>query len=259
MTLKEKAQLLFADTDLQRATNGQEKLLTPEEEAEVMRDCREKREMDKLNYLIVLHNLTTELLLGTLATFTELQLRESSINALVLLWSAKHQQDRWMDGLFLLFTGRLDGQLFKELEELREKYSIEKGIELFEDKKDHNERLEPNRQLQSAFSTAFKAYQDLRQFLYMIECVERLGDMNFVGSSDSDILVAARAEMSRFENFEDFMQVIEIFRTSSPDELFFSDSLFKEMVLNPKSFFNFSEEEKTRIEAQVQRMIKNRR
>ncbi len=262
MTIQEKARLLFDDHALRTRTRGKERVLTSEEEDTIIKDCREKRQINELNRLGSC-NVATGLALSMLFSSTlQFELTVAHLGSLVVSMTLKSQAKDTLYELMDLLA-RKAPELMMEAGELHNlKYEEEKKFEIFEDFNENPDVFQPNRLIQRAFTSVFNAYKSLKQGLYILEFIEKTGGMSFiVREGDQEVVDDAQAALVRFEKMDGWLQIMEVFRKCYENKLMegviFESLVFQKLMLDPAPILELSQQEKEEAEEIISWHIKN--
>lgn len=269
MSLKDKARLIFAHHNRQCDSKGKEQVLTTEEEDWMIKDCRDKREIDELNRLTDLYNLSSMAMIDVHMRSISLELEMSRINTFVL---AMHMQTSSRDHLtgLLYFAkskkGKVAQAIAKEIKnnikEVTPEYELfsPSSCDDFKDGSEYLEVREPNLIIQGLFSRTYCAYIGIQQALYAIKYIEEKAGISLLRECDVETLNEARKRIDEFADLKGFVGVLKMYRTfyeaNSMRKNDFSHPLFFLMITDFEKALPLTEEKKVEVEEIVDRQCK---
>jgi hypothetical protein len=267
MTLKDKAKLLFADSNHKYETKGEKRLLTPEEEEAIVEDCHKKHQIGELNELVMLSNLTTFAIADVHINMLNFELVMSRINTWVTIIALKGRSNDTIDKILAAVDGEKskDARYFaKKIEEERE--DVEDSFSLFcmpgSKYKGQKETLvaEPNLLIQKMFVRAIDAYKRLKATLYVVDYISEKGGMNFVCKIDQEIIDEANKLLGGFFTLEEgFLGILYVYRESLKVDLIkkknFTEPRFFELLTDQEKVLQLTDEERGKAEEKVDKHI----
>lgn len=251
MTLRDKAKLLFADRNLRGDTEGKERLLTSEEEDAIVKDCQEKHQIDELNRLNSLYNLSI---------FAMIDVQTNTLRL-------KHALTRiHFFSMSMYLKGRVDDASLSE----RASKSLGAMYDLFSPSDEEPEFVsqkdkvafyttrEPNTFLQKFYATAVECCIDLKKALYTVEHIIKLANMDFLHTRGNLQVAESKAAISDFEEDDGiFKGFLEIYRQFIKMGLMRSENFeqptFLALLTTSQNLTFLSDAEKSEVEKQVQR------
>ncbi|MBT5017092.1 hypothetical protein HN709_03880 [Candidatus Peregrinibacteria bacterium] len=241
MSLRNKANIIFADFNRQSETRGKERLITPEEEEAIYEDCQLKHQIPEINRLTDCFNVIRRCVVDSSMRVVLLDLQLSRLSVIILR-------------IFIDQRTRRDSP--------PEKISKKLFSYWFEPLESEDEDYEPNVDFQHAFARALQAYRLLRKSLYMVEVLEQKGrDIQFLNDELREMIKDANSKRAEFEEMGTFGPMIGIYKKADEMELIrksgFSVPEFEEYFFYPEKALELTEQEKEECKKTIHYWLEN--
>lgn len=214
MSLKDKAKLLFADFHRQNETSGKERVLTREEERAITKDCQDKNQINGLNRLTQLFNLSQKAGIDLYVRLLELRNHIGKINTLVMTMYGRCM----MEGLMIDLESLMEEsskKAAKKLETILEQNPLfmPDSFDLFRYVETSNEDYEmmPNLYFQTLFTRALKSQKRLQQVLHAIEYLDTKAGISLLSDWNYDYVDEAMSEIKEFSEKQGFIMAMNIY------------------------------------------------
>lgn len=274
MSFHDKAKMLFADYKLQYDTDNKERVLTPEEENDIVKNCREKNEIAELNKLIDLYNMIGFVAIDINTAILNLRVVVGHVNMLVLAMMLSRWANEDLEKMVYLIRSK-KGKEFKELatEIAKNKRGIfQASLYAFFDPSDEEpesnnpkeqqdffEKREPNLSIQKVLCRAVSALKHLKKTVYIIDYICKKGGIDFVCKRHQEILDEAKKEMEEFESLDGFLRIVNVYSRIHKDGLMRQENLtepvFLKLLIDPKAILALTEQDKRAQEQELDAVI----
>lgn len=262
MTLKQKAQLLFDDHALRTRTRGQEHVLSSEEEEVLIADCRKKNQIAELNRLGS-YNMATGLALSCLSTvMVELELTIARMGGVLGIMTSRARASDVFESVMDVVSKKAP-KLLREIEaKFPPAWTEEEDCAILEEVGEGTGMYRPSSTLQKGFVACLNTYKTLKQGVFIFELIQEKAGMDFMKTeSDRKIIDDAKTGLKRFEDMEDWLAVMKVFRSYYEAHLMdgveFKEVKFQKLMIEPDSVLELSEEEKIEMEEVLEWQLKH--
>ncbi|MCX6734513.1 MAG: hypothetical protein NTZ25_01220 [Candidatus Peregrinibacteria bacterium] len=260
MSFQDKVKLLFADWNLRKGTHGKERLITLQEEKAMIDDIQKKNQIDAYNRLVDLYNMSNFLVLDIQTSILSLKLSMEKIRAQALA-IVLHGQS--IDQLETLIFTISDSQT-KSIKELEKKIKTNTWnglLSLFQpqDGPESLETREPNHNIQMLFERLVKSTKALLRNLYSSAYIIEKSQIDFLRMEQQELILEAKEQIRYVEELDGLLGILTIYKKHYELGLMrkenFTRPIFLEMMLDYKKVFQLTDEEKSEVEAEIDKYI----